>query len=113
MAFIFFDWKASKWIRYIVIWYPPFNFAKAVSDITALSYDLGTLKGPGTLRRCRPLCCLHQVRLLIGHFVNRLRLAGPLLHVPQQQWHHAPGHRTIIVHDDGEHHGVLHLDVAL
>ena len=46
IAFIYYDYTAAIVIKYIFIWYPPFNFAKAISDINARSFDLGEYQVP-------------------------------------------------------------------
>jgi len=48
LAFCFYDGIIySEIVYYVLIWYPPFNFAKCVSDVAQLSFDYGQIEGPG------------------------------------------------------------------
>ena len=47
VEFLYFDIIGARIIRRILIFYPPFNFAKAVYDIIQLSFDYGDYKGAG------------------------------------------------------------------
>ena len=50
LTFVFYDhYWVSSLIYYILIWYPPFNFAKAIMDVTSKSFNYGAYQGPGTL----------------------------------------------------------------
>jgi len=48
LTFMFYDnYWVSTMLYYIFIWYPPFNFAKCVEDISSLSFDYGQFQGTG------------------------------------------------------------------
>lgn len=47
LSFIFDDSKPSRILYNIFKFYPPFNFAKAMSDISSLSHEIDGEKGPG------------------------------------------------------------------
>ena len=47
LSFLYYNNSVSEVLLDILIWYPPFNFAKCVSDISNLSFNYGEYKGPG------------------------------------------------------------------
>lgn len=48
LAFVYYDhYWVSTMIYYMLVWYPPLNFAKLIEDVTSKSYDYGTYVGPG------------------------------------------------------------------
>ena len=48
LTFLFYDhYWVSVMLYHVLIWYPPFNFAKIIEDVTSKSYDYGTYQGVG------------------------------------------------------------------
>lgn len=48
LSFVFYNhYWVSTMLYYILIWYPPFNFAKCVEDVTNKSFNYGEYVGPG------------------------------------------------------------------
>ena len=48
LEFLYYNNAVAEILLYCLIFYPPFNFAKCISDITNLSYNYGEYKGPGS-----------------------------------------------------------------